>query len=488
VDSLSGRGIPELKQTLFATCREHAEPDADELPYLPIDRVFSVRGAGTVVTGTLMRGRLAEGVRVALAPRAESWRVRSLNSHHTRVVEIGAGNRVGVNLSGVEVAAVRRGDTLVAADYPYVGRFLNVRLRLLESAPPAWKHGLRVLLYAGCFEVQCRVWGVTRDEGLVWAQVELPRELPFFPGQRFILRNTNPLTTIGGGEVLDLAPDRPRRVTPAERAAYRRRVRGEPWLAAYLAGARDPVLDLAVLARRWMVPGAELGRQAATSAELRTTAGAPRGASTLVWRTELEAELFRRLREFAGRQARNEMVVPYDRLGRELRVRPEHLQPLLGSLMQLDQPESDFLREHARLDRGGLVLYPGAVAFTAEEQELATRVLNRLRVQGLRPSRVRELRVQYADCGGVLDAVLMKLQLDGRAVRINTDFVLHPDAAAQLRAAVAGADMEGGRAADWGRVLNLSRKYSLPYLEYLNREGILRRKGDQHFRTGRAVE
>jgi selenocysteine-specific elongation factor len=482
VDSRSGRGIPELKQALFASCRDPGGTDDGALPYLPIDRVFSRKGAGTIVTGTLVRGRLAEGDPVALTGRAGTWRVRSLHNHGERVGEVRAGHRVGVNLAGLPADAVRRGDTLVSPGHPYTGRFLNVRLQWVEGAPGEWKHGIRLLFHVGCTEAECRLWGVVREGEESWAQVELPGEGHFFPGQRFILRNTNPRVTIGGGEVLDLAPDRPRRVTPAERAAYALRGRGERSLAAYLAGTGAPVLPLSALALRWMLPEGELRREAERSPGLRTGPGAP-GSGALVWRAEREAELLERLQGFVARQPPGEQLLPYERLGREVGVRSPHLAPLLHSLFDREAPAAAFLRAHARLERTGLVLYPGRVAFTPEEQRLAARILERLRAEGLRPARIQEYREAHAGRGDRVDRVLLKLRDQGRVVKVSAELMLHAEAAEELRQAPARHGLDGVRAAEFGRALGLSRKYGIPFLEYLNREGILRREGDLHYRV-----
>jgi selenocysteine-specific elongation factor len=488
VDSLSGRGIPELKRSIFALCRDRVDAGGEALPYLPIDRVFRVKGIGTVVTGTLMRGRLAEGDQVALSSVPGGWRVRSLSNHHTRVREIGAGHRVGINLAGLDADAVRRGDTLVAPDYPYTGRFLNARLHLTEDAPLEWKHGVRVIFHAGAAEIQCRLWGLEREAGTAWAQVELPKEMPFFPGQRFILRSTNPLVTVGGGEVLDLAPDRPRRTTPAERSAYALQAIAEPWLASYLTGSGARVWDLSVLARRWMVPGAELHRQAETSPELRVGRVSTKGpASVLVWSEQFGLELLERLRSYVARQPAGERSIPYPKLGRELGLRSAPLHELLRCLYELDHPAAAFLRDHSRLDGGVLVLHPGVISFTPEEQTLADRLLKRLQVQGLRPSRIQEHRVALGDRWGLLDEVLVKLRNGGRVVRVSEAFVLHPVAADELRRVVDRHGLDGVRAAEFGKALGLSRKYGIPFLEYLNREGILRREGDLHYRTRREV-
>ena len=475
VDSVSGRGIPELKETIFAACRDDDRADSP-LPYLPVDRVFTLRGIGTVVTGTLMRGRFTEGAHVAVSGQPGTWRVRSLNNHHARVVEIGAGHRVGVNLAGIEASAVQRGDTVVSPDYPYTSRFLNVGLHGMDDNAPKWKHGLRLLFYAGCTETECRLWGLAQEGDAVWAQVELPKEAPFFPGQRFILRNTNPLLTIGGGEVLDLAPDRPRRVTPAEQSAYALRERGGLWLAAYLAGTSAPVLELSALARRWMVPEAALLEQAEGSPDLHASSG-------LVWRTEFGVELLERLQGFVAGQPRGEQSVPYGRLARELKTRSALLQQFLQHLLVQDHPAATFLRAHTRLDGAGLVLYPGRIAFTPEEQRIAEHILERLSREGLRPSRMQEYREVHPRRPDLVDRVLVKLRDAGRVIQISDSFVLHPTATEELHRAPMRHGLDGVRAAEFGKALGLSRKYSIPFLEYLNREGILRRDGDLHYLT-----
>ncbi|MBW3571989.1 MAG: selenocysteine-specific translation elongation factor, partial [Gemmatimonadetes bacterium] len=267
VDSVSGRGIAELRQALFDSCRGGQE-GRGEPPYLAIDRVFSLKGIGTVVTGTLARGRLAEGDQVAVTSQSGTWRIRSLTNHHHRVAQIGAGHRVGVNLAALAADQVRRGDVLVAPDHPYRGRWLNARLRWVPGARTEWKHGARLLFYAGCVEQGCRVWGLERDGPEWWAQLELGEETCFYPGQRFILRGTSPLATVGGGEVMDLAPERARRLTRAERVAYALRLRGEPGLAAYLAEAPTPVADIGSLARRWLLPERDIVREAEASRAL----------------------------------------------------------------------------------------------------------------------------------------------------------------------------------------------------------------------------
>ena len=479
VDSVTGAGIPALTQAIFAATSGDTAADEDGPPYLPIDRVFSVTGVGTVVTGTLVRGTLAEGDQVAVGSRPGTWRVRALTNHHARVSRIGAGRRVGVNVAGLDADAVRRGDVLVAPDYPYRGRVLNARLRWTSDAPLEWKHGARLLFHAGCEEAECRVWNVTHDGDASWAQLELPREAVFFPGQRFILRGGNPVATVGGGEVLDLAPDRPRRVTSAERAAYSRRAHGDG-LTVYVEAAGAPVLDLTALARRWMVPVGVLRAEAERSPTLRLSEA---GASALTWTAERERDVYDRLQRVVADAPATEHMMPYDRLARALQVPNAHVQPLLRSVLARDDAAVDALP--LRLDRAATVVHPGRTDLTPEEQLVADELLGRLRAAWFRPSPIAVYRAGIPARGEVFDRVVARLGETGRAVRVRAergDLLLHADAAAALRETPARLGLDGVRAAEFCQALGLTRRHGVAYLEYLGLEGVLRRDGDRHHR------
>ncbi|AHG93476.1 selenocysteine-specific translation elongation factor (plasmid) [Gemmatirosa kalamazoonensis] len=474
VDSVSGAGIAELKRAIFAATRDQPADD-DAPPYLAIDRAFSVKGVGTVVTGTLVRGTLAEGDEVVVTSAPGTWRVRALTNHHARVARIGAGHRVGVNLAGLHADDVRRGDVLVSPAHPYRARRVNARLRWTPDAPRAWKHGAPLLFHAGCLEVECRLWGTEEADGASWAQLELSREACFFPGQRFILRGGTPLATVGGGEILDLAPDRPRRVTMAERAAYVARARGDECLSVYHAAAGATVLDLAALARRWMVAEDTLRRDVARSASLRLLT--PDGP--LAWSTSAATAARERLRRWLDAEPRDEHAVPYERVARELRLPPAHVQAVMRALLAADAESASRLR----LDGAAAVVHPGRVELAPEDQRLADALLARLRREWLKPSTVDAYRELLPAPRGALDRVVARLCEAGRLVRVSRDLVLHADAARALRNAPAHYGLDAVRAAEFGQALGLTRKHGIPYLEFLNREGIMRRAGDVHHRV-----
>jgi selenocysteine-specific elongation factor len=223
VDAPAGTGVDALRSALDRMLA--ATPAAADRgrPRLWVDRAFAARGAGTVVTGTLAGGRLAVGDEVAVVPTGRPARVRGLQSLQVDVDEVGPGNRVAVNLSGVAVGQAGRGTAVVRADQWHPTRTVDATLAVLAALDHDVSRRGAYLAYVGSGEhpVVLRVLGRTAIEpgatGLV--RLHLPVALPLLPGDRYVLRETGRGETVGGGEVLDVDP-----VVPAARAAPDRSV------------------------------------------------------------------------------------------------------------------------------------------------------------------------------------------------------------------------------------------------------------------------
>ena len=217
VSAPTGAGLDELREaldTLVATTPQAIDRDR---PRLWVDRVFAAKGSGTVVTGTLTDGSLQVDDRVAVGPRHNDVRVRSIQSLGSTMQNIGAGNRVALNLSGVEHTDVRRGDAVVhPKQWRPTNRF-DASLHVLERLEHEVSRRGAFVAYIGSgeFTVKLRVLGDEAIQpganGLI--RLHLPEALPLLPGDRFILRESGRNETVGGGEVLDIAP-----VLPASKA------------------------------------------------------------------------------------------------------------------------------------------------------------------------------------------------------------------------------------------------------------------------------
>jgi selenocysteine-specific elongation factor len=219
VSSKTGAGVADLRAALRDLAKQVAPRGTDQLPRLPIDRVFTIKGFGTVVTGTLMAGRLRVDDRVEVFPRGLQAKVRGLQTHSQPVTEASAGQRTAVNLQGVERLAVERGDVVGLAGTLVPSVLMDGTLELLADAPRPVKTRDRVRFHAGTSEVMARVLLLDRQElapgQSAFARFRLEAPLVAMPDDRFVIRSYSPMVTIGGGTLLDIAPPRFKRKGPA---------------------------------------------------------------------------------------------------------------------------------------------------------------------------------------------------------------------------------------------------------------------------------
>ena len=256
VSALTGDGLAALLVALEAVLAAAPERSGRDAPRLPVDRVFSVAGFGTVVTGTLSGGAIATGDELRIYPRERTARVRGLQSHQTKVARAQPGSRAAVNLSGVDVDEIHRGDVLAPRGLMTPTRRLDVRLRLLPGAPTPLKQNDEVDFFTGAAELPARLTLLDRERlqpgETAWVQLRLLAPLAVMKRDRFIVRRPSPSETIGGGEVVDPNPPRHKRFRPETLAALETLAAGSPDEIVLQALERAPV---EVRALRAATPG-----------------------------------------------------------------------------------------------------------------------------------------------------------------------------------------------------------------------------------------
>src|SRR5512138_1091531 len=263
VSAATGDGLPALVAEIARLAVEVPERPADGPLFLPLDRAFSLKGFGTVVTGTLLSGQVAEGDAVALLPPSPGvggLRVRSVQVHGAATPRALAGQRTAVNLPGVEAAAIRRGRALVHAGVVPASSVVDVELALLAAAPRPVRHRTKLLLHVGTAQVPATVALLDRGElppgATAFAQLRLGAPVAALPGQRFILRGLAVLEgrgkTVGGGRVLAVAAPKRRRGRPEATRQLEVLARGDPEarVAAVLEMAGPAGVDAAALVGR----------------------------------------------------------------------------------------------------------------------------------------------------------------------------------------------------------------------------------------------
>lgn len=217
VDSISRKGFHTLIGELERLTSDIQERSFTKKPRMNVDRVFSIKGYGTVVTGTLMEGVIKVNDELTVYPQGFSAKVRNLQVHDHNVEEAYAGQRTAINLSGVSLEELKRGNTVAAKDNVYVTNIIDVKFRIVQDTKFELKRFSRLKLYVGSSEVLAKIVPIThktvksKDEG--YAQIILDHDIVVLKGDRFVLRTITPVTTIGGGMIIDPRPQRYKKFT-----------------------------------------------------------------------------------------------------------------------------------------------------------------------------------------------------------------------------------------------------------------------------------
>jgi selenocysteine-specific elongation factor len=476
VSARTGAGLPELRRTLARLAAVAATRPYEGPPRLPIDRVFSMKGFGTVVTGTLISGRLGVDQEVVLQPSGRAVKIRGVQVHGAPQREAIAGQRVAVNVAGVDAVDLVRGETLTGVDCVSVSRHADVHIELLAAAKPL-RHGARVRFHQGTRELLGRV--VLPDAAEIQpgaagcARVHLEAPAVIVRGDRFIVRAYSPLSTIGGGTVLDPLPPRKGVRTPAGIARFGRLSSPEPGIDAVLAMIDETGLNgfsEQQLVSRAGIRWSDRGRIAA-----QLEPHVLRIAGTLIARSHVVAAEDALLTTIGRHHAQHPLEEGIPR--EELRERVFGAAPLVVFDAVLRA-----LAEGGRLvARDRVALAGHRLALSDEERRARDAVVETLREAGLTPPDAAAIAVRIGAAPDVIDRIVMLLVRQRVLVRAG-ELIFHESALAELTAQVRSLKATGVAAtldvAAFKERYNVSRKFAIPLMEFLDRERITRRIGD----------
>jgi selenocysteine-specific elongation factor len=483
VSARTGEGLPELKAAI-ATLLAGTTPRLDKgHPRLPIDRVFSVAGFGTVVTGTLNDGSLQIGQEVEVVPGELHSRVRGLQSHKHKTETAAPGSRVAVNLGGLAVEDLRRGQVVTTPGWLQPTVRIDARLHLLADAPKPLAQNALLDFFAGAAESSCRVTLLDTEKlepgHAGWVTLRLAEPVAVVKGDRFILRQASPSLTLGGGIVIDAQPRRHRRFDSATLRALETRERGTPeeLLVQALGGEAREVK----VAQEGTGLPADAGRAAlaatlASGDVVRLGAPPAEGTDTLPPPTALLMSLgawnalVGRMREAVGRYhaqyplrrgpSKEELK---SRLGLTPKVYSAVVARAVATGVLAEDPTTFRLPEHT-------------VQFTPAQAEQVRRLQAAFAADPTSPP-------DPADVG--LDPEVTAALLDrGDLVKVSGDIYYDRATYDRMVARVLDViDTRGSIAvADLRDLFNTTRKYAVPFLEHLDEVRVTRRKGDVRVR------
>jgi selenocysteine-specific elongation factor len=482
VSARTGQGLPQLLAELDRLLQSPPPRLETGRPRLPIDRVFSMAGFGTVVTGTLIDGRLHNGEEVEVVPAGLRARIRGLQTHKARVETAVPPSRVAVNLTGVNKEQLRRGDVLTVPGWLHPTSQVDARLQLIRNAPRSLPHNATVDFFSGTAQSEARIRILDRKDIApgeeAWVQIVLSTPVALVRGDRFIIRQASPSLTLGGGAIVDPWPQRRHRRFQAEviqrleslargtpeEVLLQELEREQPREAATLISRSALGVDGGAKALRALLEdGRVVALDAAASPESIATSSThvmSRGG----WQ-HLRARIVELLRDYhqrfllRGGMPREELK---SRLGLSPRAFSDAVHSAAAEGVLIETEATLALAEHR-------------VAFGPEQQQRVSKLLNMFTQSPYSPPSLAESEALVGT------EVLAALIEQGQLVKVSDTVLFAGETYSKMtRAIVSHLQREGSiTLAQVRDMFSTSRKYAQALLEHLDDKRITKRVGDE---------
>lgn len=475
VSAVTGVGLPEVKEAIDNLLLDLGPRIDLDRARLPVDRVFTITGFGTVVTGTLIGGTFRLDEQVEILPDGKKGRVRGLQSHKKQESEMLPGTRVAMNLSGIDVSEVRRGDTIVHPGQFTPTRRIDARLEILQDAPIGVKHDDMVKIFMATTETSARIRLLQQKElrpgGEGWVQIETEKDLVCEKGDRFIIRRMSPANTIGGGAVVNPHPKGRYKLTDAQvvarlEASTSSKVRDK--LKEFISDnpfiSRNEMITLDVVNGVDPIESIEslVASEEVKSVPIVDNTGA-RYVEMNYWR-QTTRKAMEALESF---HAQNPLRtgMHHDELARRTRV----AQPLLVHFIQAWE-----LDDQIKIHDETISLATFMVRYSVNQQKRIQELISIIERDPFNPPNIKDARAMLTD------EVYQALIEQGELVQVSPDVFLRAKEYRQMEGFVKNECGKGTllTLAHFRDHFSTSRKYAQAFLEYLDRKGVTIREGE----------
>lgn len=482
VSAATGEGLDDLQKALSRLFAE-VEPRSSDGPFrLPVDRVFTMRGFGTVLTGTTISGKLRVGDPVAIYPDELKSKVRGIQVHGEEVEEVLPGQRTAINLQGMERALIRRGDVLASPGALAVSSMVDIRLELLQNAPRPLKHRAKVRFHSGTAEDLSTVILLDREElkpgEKAFAQLRLDHPVSVLRGDRFVLRSYSPVQTIGGGTVLNPLPRKHKGHAKREAALALEK----------LFQSSDPDIIL------WQLEDA--GWAGLSETELKIKANIPQKTfekALQQFTSTRQAVLYdRENRKFVHQNAFEEIKTSITAILADYHARfplkagmPKEEIPALLSKPVDGKLYNLVLRQLAEADQIGLEmewvrLDTHKVALNSDEDQIRQKIERAFRESGLQPPFLKEVAPVLPGTPKQHRQVLEWMLAKGILVKTKEEIYFHSAPITDLQNRLVAWLKEHGEitTTQFKEMTGASRKFTIPLIEYFDSQKITIRVGE----------
>lgn len=484
VSARTGKGVDELKRVIFELTKKGERRLEGAVFRMPIDRCFTIKGFGVVVAGTVLSGSCKVGDQLELLPEGISVRVRGIQRHNQAVEQANIGERAAMNLQGIELEQVRRGQVLATPGYYHPTSFVQGTLYLLKEAPTVLKNMARVHLHIGTAEVMCRVCLLNKkelfpgEEGFVQLRTEEPVVCDW--NDRYVLRHFSPPATIGGGVVLEIGGDKLRRFDDVTISRLKKLQSGE----------KGSVLEQFLLKMGF---------------DVKTVSGVARALAITEEDALRMAELLKEkveILEYEGkkylihndiyRSAANNLISTLTDFHRQNPLRMGIKQSeLRGKAGNMPMVLFDLIL--SRLKRSGEIVMEGErvwrsghrVQLKPQEQALFDRIAQLLEKAKWAPPDKEELFSKLDR--KLVERVKIALVESGTVVEIGEGILMHSQALTEAKNVLIRMLEEKKElaATDFRQALGTTRKFAIPLLNYFDSIGLTQRKGDVRVLKGK---
>ncbi|MBW1785155.1 MAG: selenocysteine-specific translation elongation factor [Deltaproteobacteria bacterium] len=479
VSSLNGQGIPELIQTLDQLVANIPDRDLGHIFRLPIDRVFSMKGFGTVITGTTVSGMASTGGEITIYPQEIESRIRGIQVHNKEVRDVRAGLRTAINLQGIERTTIRRGDVLATKDALRPSFMVDVRLDLLKSSPRKLKNRAKARFHTGTSEVIATVVLSDRDELKpgegCFAQMRLEAPVAVLRGDRYVLRSYSPVRTIGGGDILNALPGKMKRFSEKAASQMKLLADGDPAetcelfvLMGRYRGVEEGELSFLTNTRRKRLDDVLKGLKA----RKRVIAyDKERGAL-------IHADFFAAARDQVVEtisRYHGEFPLKIGLPKEELRSRTEGAK----NVKLFNYVMNQLTKEDVVVQEKELVRLKEHQVTLAQDQEKARDRLEKIyREKGLQPPYLKEIAGEFP--GKTAKEVLAVMLEEGIVIKVKEDLYFYGKAIEALKDRMIDFLKANGEITtpQFKDMTGVSRKYAIPLIEYFDKSQITVRVGD----------
>jgi selenocysteine-specific elongation factor len=504
ISSKTGAGIDVLKNALLALAEKTEPKVTSATPRLPVDRAFSIKGFGTVVTGTLIAGELKNADEIEVLPNGRRTRVRNLQTHGRDTDVAHAGQRTAVNLQGISIDQAARGSVLALAGRLRPTSMLDVRLELLKSASRPLLHRARIRLHHGTVEVMARVSLISNQESVVrnqetehnpqsatrnpqsiepggsdFVQLRLEEPIAALPGDRFIIRSYSPQITIGGGVILDALPEKHRL-----RDSHIRLVLEKLESTKDFINRAGTFIEMA--GERGMTATEIIAKTGATDSQISEIAATLKQTNRVIEISNTPLILIsKNAFDSLGEQVLERLKAHHKREPLSLGIsREEVRERIFGNLApEIFRAVIAYLAEKNQIvaERDALSMTAHKPALTGADADTKQTLEAAIKATGLQAGTLEDIAATTKVNINLVKKFYNLLVAERRIVRVG-EFVFHVDALEGLKAQVRAYKSVSSKidVAIFKEITGgLTRKYAIPLLEFLDRERITRRIGNE---------